>query len=220
MASNGAGLAGVDVSIWNMSGNIAQGDGTAANFVIDVKTAAHGRYSASGLPPSATGYFVCFDATSISVNNANGVTYGDRCYQDLPWGGPFPGGFGNIQFPLAMTGVAVGSGGINAVLDDFSTTSGTVTAAVGGAPLSGVEAYVYGSNGVLLGSQPTFNGTYSVGLAPVSAAPYSVCFDGSAGTGGSSTTGYASQCYLNVPWNSGAPPRSFDQGAGRGLRSE
>lgn len=51
-------------------------------------------------------------------------------------------------------------------------------------------------------------GTYTVtGLAP-STTGDTVCFDASAATGGSSTTGYQSQCYKSTPWIPGSPPPS------------
>ena len=94
---------------------------------------------------------------------------------------------------------AAGEGGI----------SGTVTAAAGGARLSGVDVEVWNGSGdhsEYVGSATTgADGTYRVtGLAPL-APGYVVCFDGSDATGGSSSAGYLGQCYRNVPWAVGDP---------------
>jgi hypothetical protein len=94
---------------------------------------------------------------------------------------------------------AAGEGGI----------SGTVTAAAGGARLSGVDVEVWngsGNDGKYAGSATTgADGTYQVtGLDPL-VPGYIVCFDGSDATGGSSSAGYLGQCYRNVPWDEGYP---------------
>jgi hypothetical protein len=203
VASSGAPLAGAEVTVWNTAGNIASGDGTGANFVGDTTSGADGTYSVGGLT-SATNYFVCLDAINLDVSGP--VQYQNQCYRNLPWGGPFPGGFGDIQFPTGMTLVPAGSSAVNVALVDSVSVSGTVTSQVGGVPLNGVGVYVFGKDGKLLSSQPTSNGSYSVPGATVSDAPYSVCFDGSTGTGGPSTAGYGSECYQNVPWVNGQAP--------------
>ena len=83
--------------------------------------------------------------------------------------------------------------------------SGTVTAVAGGARLSGVHVEVFydiSDDSELEGSAVTgSDGSYKVtGLVPLPPG-YRVCFDASDARGGSSGTGYLSQCYWNVPWD-------------------
>src|SRR3954451_761567 len=79
--------------------------------------------------------------------------------------------------------------------------SGTVTAATGGAGLGDVFVEILKPNGSFVTSAFTANdGTYLATGIPASSNNI-VCFDASNAIGGSSTTGYADQCWQNVPWD-------------------
>jgi hypothetical protein len=94
---------------------------------------------------------------------------------------------------------------VDAALDATGGISGTVTAAAGGARLSGVNVEVFTSSGVEGESVFTgADGTYQVAGLPPSAAGYLVCFDTTYAAGGRSRPGYPSQCYRNVPWEQGS----------------
>ena len=67
-------------------------------------------------------------------------------------------------------------------------------------PLTNVDVEVFTSGGVYVASSYTASdGTYTItGLA---SGTYDVCFQSQFASGGTSTTGYVSQCYSNVAWN-------------------
>jgi Carboxypeptidase regulatory-like domain len=190
-AAGGARLSGVRVEVYTSSGDY---EGSAA-------TGPDGTYEVTGLAPVAPGYRVCFDA-SYAAGGSSSAGYFSQCYRDVPWAGgysPAPG-----AAPVPVTGGRLTT--VDAALNAAGGISGTVTAAAGGARLSGVDVEVFASSGDAAGSADTgADGTYEVtGLAP--AAPgYRVCFDARFAAGGSSSAGYLSQCYRNVPWAGGSP---------------
>jgi len=105
---------------------------------------------------------------------------------------------------------ALGAAPAAAGAADEGGISGTVTAAAGGARLSGVNVEVFASldsEGDIDGSAVTgADGSYTVtGLDPAD-NDYTVCFDASQAVGGSSRSGYLSQCYRDVPWTLGSDP--------------
>lgn len=113
---------------------------------------------------------------------------------------------GQSAVPKGATAVPVTAGktttGISAALAASASISGTVTAATGGGALTAVAVDVFSASGTLVSAGATQfndNGTFMVtGLVPGS---YKVCFFAGFAAGGSSTTGYASQCYKNVAWS-------------------
>jgi hypothetical protein len=196
-ATGGAGVAGVSVRVINTF----NGD----EVVASTSTGSTGAYKVVGLTPSTSGYVVCFDA-SIATGGGSTTGYASQCYKNVAWDGGFTPPSGTTLVPVSAGAVA---SGINAALIDDGGVSGTVTAATGGAGVASVSVEIFESNGVLVKSASSAaNGSYKViGLTP-STTGYTVCFDARNATGGSSTTGYASQCYKNVPWTAvnGAPP--------------
>jgi hypothetical protein len=189
-AAGGGKLFGVDVEVFDGSGNETGSDTTEVD----------GTYQVTGLAPAAAGYRVCFDARGVTGGSSS-TGYRSQCYRGVPWwnyGEPAPG---------AMT-VPVSAGrltpAVDAALKTAGGISGTVTAAAGGAKLSNVNVEVL-TSGDIQEATTGADGTYEVtGLDP--AAPgYSVCIDSSAAIGGSSPLGYASQCYRNVPWAAAGP---------------
>jgi hypothetical protein len=192
-AAGGGALAGVSVTIYHRNGN----------YVVSATTGSDGSYTVTGLAPSTIGYTVCFDASS-ATGGSSPAGYADQCYNQVAWNGnlPLPSG----TTPVPVTAGAI-SGGINAALIADGGISGTVTAATGGGELANVSVYVYDQNGNLLnyGTTTGSDGSYTAtGLAP-SATGYTVCFDAPSATGGSSSAGYADQCYNQVAWNGGLP---------------
>src|SRR5438477_132300 len=84
--------------------------------------------------------------------------------------------------------------------------AGTVTAANGGGGLHFVNVYIFNGNSFVDSTSTAVDGTYTVAGLAASLTGYSVCFDASSATGGSSTTGYADECYDDVAWNGSFQP--------------
>jgi hypothetical protein len=76
------------------------------DIVATATTTATGAYLVEGVPASAAGYLVCFDAVGIGSPQ---LPYEDQCYNNLFWGGPFPDPFGMVQYPEGTTPVVVRS---------------------------------------------------------------------------------------------------------------
>ena len=188
-ATGGAGLDNVTVEVFDTSGN----------FVTSATT-SNGSYTITGLPPSTTGYKVCFDATRATGGGST-TGYASQCYKNVAWNG--------LSLPAGTTRVAVTSGatttGISAALVADGGISGAVTAATGGAGVDNVTVDVFDTGGNFVTSATTSNGSYAITGLPPSTTGYKVCFDATSATGGSSTTGYASQCYNNVAFSSPPP---------------
>ncbi|MFC6705027.1 beta strand repeat-containing protein [Flexivirga alba] len=199
--SSGGGVKGAQAYIYDGSGY----------QVANVTTSVTGAYSVPTLP--AGSYTVCFDARDATGSSATG--YLSQCYKAVPWSNPSSG-----ALPAGTTAVAVTSGAVqtvNATLAPAGAIAGTTTAATGGGGVvSGVTVTVYDGNGDWLQNTYTDpDGTYSItGLAT---GTYTVCFDTSYASGGSSKTGYLSQCY-NDPSGTGTstPPVSVTSGATTG----
>jgi hypothetical protein len=87
------------------------------------------------------------------------------------------------------------------VLTTGGAISGTVTAVTGGGGLHGVFVHLYDSSGTRVATGYTAsNGTYELtGLTPLTTG-YTLCFDAGEASEGTSTTGYASQCYNDNTW--------------------
>jgi hypothetical protein len=187
-AAGGAAVSGVLVDVLYGSGNYLTGG----------ITSAAGTYSVPGLAPAPGGDIVCFDASQAPVSDTG---FANQCYRGVIW-------TAENALPAGVTRVRVGVGtitaGINAALTPGGAISGKVTAAVGGAPVSGVAVDVSDASGDDLASATTSAaGTYSVpGLAPAPGGDI-VCFDATDQVG---VIGFASQCYKGVAWNTGNPP--------------
>jgi hypothetical protein len=182
---NGA-LTGVQVDVFSSNGTA----------ISSMRSAADGTYTVAGLAASATGYIVCFDASTAPLGSATG--YADQCYKNTAWSG-------NSLPPSGTTPVPVTPGsavtGVDAKLGAAGAIAGTVTAKSGGAGLGGVSVHVYDSGGHLLADQDTgANGTYTLGGLTASTG-YVVCFAAANASGGTSKTGYADQCYKGVAWS-------------------
>jgi hypothetical protein len=189
-SDTGKGIPNVSVDIF---------DGSHDLFT-SAATGSDGTYTVTGLPKSAAGYTVCFDGST----SPTATRYASQCYKNAPWtrGTSLPSGVTAVPVAVGRTAT-----GISTVLPVAGSIAGTVTAAVGGGGVSGVAVDVYDQAGALLASAATGTmGGYTVtGLTPL-ATGYTVCFDATSGTGGSSRTGYASQCYKNVTWSPATSP--------------
>lgn len=90
--------------------------------------------------------------------------------------------------------------GVGAALGAATTISGKVTAAAGGAPVR-ARVYVFrGSTLKYVAASNASTGRYVVGGLPRAKNAYRVCVLGIGASGGTSTTGYQSQCYPSVTW--------------------
>ena len=181
-------LDGVAVEVYSTSGTEVGGATTGSN----------GTYSVIGLTTGT--YDVCFSVSSYSEPTGGSSTTGylDQCYNNVTWNGS--------SSPSGATAVQVTAGssktGVNAALAAAGAVSGTVDDA-SSHPLDGVAVEVYSTSGTEVGSATTgSNGTYSV--IGLTTGTYDVCFSASVyepPTGGSSTTGYGSQCYNGATWD-------------------
>ncbi|MHB1475853.1 MAG: carboxypeptidase regulatory-like domain-containing protein [Dermatophilaceae bacterium] len=173
-----AGLMGVKVTVTSMS--------TYAS--VNATTVGDGTYSVTGLP---AGYYqVCFDASGATGGSSK-TGYVAQCYnnQTTPWQAD----------PVTVT-VGATRTGIDAALAVGGASSGTVTDAAH-AGLMGVKVTVTSMSTYASANATTArDGTYLVTGLP-DGKDYSVCFDASGATGGSSSTGYLSQCYDGLSIN-------------------
>ena len=97
--------------------------------------------------------------------------------------------------------------GADAALEAAGGISGTVTAAADGKMLGNVTVKVFSGSRHSVGSARTArDGTYTVTGLSAAVPGYTVCFEASDATGGSSSHGYVSQCYRNVPWDGRTRP--------------
>ena len=162
----------------------------AGNTVASGSTYGAGPYTVKGLPPGS--YKLWFDASGVSGS--------------LPAGG-FAGEYYNNVLDLASaTPVATTAGAaptvVNASLAPLGAIKGTVTDS-SGTGLGSVEVTVFdaSSAGPTRSVYSANDGTYAVtGLSTGSS--YHVCFGAAGATGGSSTTGYVSECHVDIPYPS------------------
>lgn len=174
-----AGIAGAIVTVHDLADDFTT--------VASQRTADNGDYFISGLASSAAGYAVCFTAYTEIASCYNGV------------------GWNRVSEPAQLSVVQVHppqtTTGVDASLDAGGAITGAVAAAVGGKPLAGISVRVFDSADVAVATATTgANGAYEVaGLVPGSG--YAVCFDARHAKGGSSTTGYLSQCWRGISWN-------------------
>ncbi len=152
-------------------------------------TRPDGTYTVAGLDP-ATDYTVCFDSSGATGGSSDATGYVGQCWHNQPSTG--------TPTPVTVTSGGTTSG-IDASLAVAGAISGTVTESGTGAPLAGVFVDYYGSASTGGEGYTNADGTYTVtGLDP--ATDYTVCFDASWATGGSSdASGYVGQCWHNQP---------------------
>lgn len=185
--TGGGKLKGVEVYVLN------------GNYVAQATTGAHGAYSVTGLPASATGYDVCFEASAATGGSSSGG-YFDECYDNARWDGDPDNLPGGVDLVPTTAGAA---STVDAKLSSSGTVSGAVTADDGGAPLSNVYVEVYDASQPVgngpVGAQITADGRFSIAGLP--SGTYHLCFDGTDGNGGPSTNGYQSECYKDQPWD-------------------
>jgi hypothetical protein len=184
----GGGISGTvtDSAHSPLSGVSAKVFTSLGSMLRSTTTAVDGTYSVIGLP--AASYEVCFDGSGAGAS--------DQCYSNVAWdGAASPVG---VATQVVVTAGAV-TGGINATLPNGGAVSGSVNDGHSNA-LNGVTVDVFSNTNVQVGTTTTApNGTYAIdGLA---AGTDHVCFDAAGVTGGSSTTGYFSQCYNGVSWD-------------------
>jgi 5-hydroxyisourate hydrolase-like protein (transthyretin family) len=177
-------LAGVNIQVFDNTGQPLRFD----------ETTSTGSYRINSLPPSATGYTVCFDASSATGGpSVNG--YLDECFDNVAWDG-----FSNPSgTPVPTTSGNVST--VNATIASASAIAGKVTATSGGAGIGSVFVSVYDAAGNQVGGTNTAaDGNYVATNLP--AGTYFVCFDASQVT---SPTGYLNECFNNVPWDGSTP---------------
>lgn len=168
-----AGLAGVRVNVTSASTGI---DGSAL-------TGADGSYAVTGLA-SAVDYAVCFD-TSLATGGSSATGYVDECFENQAVGSSTP-----------VTVVLGDSTLVNADLGGGGAIAGTATdVTLVGQGLAGVEVWASSTSSAAIRSTLTAaDGSYTLpGL--VGGVDYTVCFNGSGGTGGRLGFGYWDQCY-------------------------
>jgi hypothetical protein len=177
------GLENVSVNVWSQTG--AQGYAT---------TSADGSYTVTGLP-TGTDYAVCFTGPD-ATGGSSAPGYLDQCYNHQPtW---------DTANPVAVTAGSTTTG-INAALLSAGAISGTVTDA-GGTHHGLADVGVDVTSGEFYGNTITdADGSYTIKGLPAG-TDYQVCFTDYGATGGSSESGYLSQCYLNQPDSSSATP--------------
>lgn len=168
--SAGAGLAGVTVRLYRL-------DQTP---VTSTTTGSDGRYRFAQLVGNAS-FLVCFDPSEVQT--ASGTGYVLECYD-------------NGTSPVNALRVTVNNGStniVNAALLDAGGVRGVVTDPAG-APLAGVRVSAsdswYGDFAAVTGD----DGSYSLRGLPARSS-YTVCFDAASASGGSSASGYVSECY-------------------------
>jgi hypothetical protein len=160
------------------------------DYVAEGDVQEDGTYRVVNLEPGD--YTVCFAADRVIGTSPTG--YVDECYKNAPTAA--------TATPVTVT-AGTTTTRINAALEPAGGVSGTVTTATGGAALADVGIAVFQRTGGSFvpadGAATADDGTYLVKhLAP--GATYAVCFDASIAAGGTSTTGYADECYDNISW--------------------
>ena len=192
------GLEHVDVTV------VSEATGSNGTAVTDDA----GGYRVTGLA-GGEDYTVCFE-TSRATGGSSETGYVDECYDNQPsLGAPT-----SVHVTLGETTV-----GINADLDGGGAISGTVVDFAGNhPPLTGVQVLVDSLTGSSRTVTTASDGSYTV-LGLEGGEDYTVCFNGSNATGGTSFFGYVEQCYLNasalerptpVTVNAGATTRWID----------
>lgn len=162
---------------------------TSTTTLQGAMTGADGTYRVNGLAPG-TAYVVCFDADAALGGAADAVGYLSKC-----WNNKATRDVGTL---VAVT-AGVTTANINASLSSASGISGTVTEAGSGRTLEDVYVQVQSESlDVFEFASTDANGSWSVKSLPP-AADYTVCFDPSSATGGTSTTGHVEQCWNNKP---------------------
>ncbi len=192
-----AGLAGVEVGVFS---------DTTQDFATPV-TAADGSYVARGLR-AGTDYVVCFHTWGpVGGGSVDALGYISECFDNKPETTPSP--------TLVTATVGSTRTGVNAALAPAGGISGTVTDAGGTHHgLAGVfvsaQRMSTGEGGLTVSAA---NGGYLVGgLVPGS--DYTVCFQGSSATGGSTDNlGYVDECFDNQPFLDGGTPVGVTSGA-------
>jgi len=179
--------------------------GVDALLVSSTATAADGTYTLTGVPAQnvLVEFFASGQCPGGTPANFEGQWYNNK----------LTAGTADSVTVTAGTTVA----GISAALNASGSFSGTVTAAVGGAPLSGicVAAYLPFASGVapqLIASTSTAaDGTYTLPGAPV--GNIDVKFYSTGFCPGGAASNYAMQWYNNQPLQGTANPITITSGA-------
>ncbi|MFW5471882.1 beta strand repeat-containing protein [Knoellia sp. CPCC 206450] len=163
---------------------------TGTSSTQSVFTGADGTYQVSGVAPG-TAYVVCFEAQAALGGAADNVGYLSECWNNKP--------FTKVGATPVTVTAGVATPNINASLSPASGISGVVTEAGSGKPLEDVSVQVESDSlNIFEFASTSATGAWSVRGLPV-AADYTVCFDPSFSTGGTSTTGHVEQCWNNKP---------------------
>jgi hypothetical protein len=151
-------------------------------------TSADGGWSVAGL--AAGTYTVCFTGSAATGGSSDALGYVYQCYDNQPTS--------RTSTPVTVT-LGAATTGISAALTAGGAITGTVTDAGGnhhGLADVAVSVSSYSLSDVVK-VKTAADGSYTLpGLA--SGADYTVCFTGSAATGGTSdASGYIAQCWKN-----------------------
>ena len=182
------------VSVYTPDGELVSSDVSA--------TDGDGSYVVPGLPPSETGYVVCFDARRHPPNGGESPSFVAQCYPDVPRPGS--------ALPAGITPVPVHAGETTSDIDGdvvgAAALSGHVSNSAGGL-IANVRVSAFDPVDHTLVEQettyPLRNGPFAYLLRdlPPSSAGYLLCFDGADSLYGGSAGGQSAECYPNTPWN-------------------
>jgi hypothetical protein len=190
LKGSGKPLTSVSVSVIDSKGQFANSGFTDSN----------GRYLAGGLDNGK--YRVCVLSSSFSTASTAPFGTVPQCAGTSKVASGF-------RPPSGARAVSVSRGSVahvNLALPKAGAISGSIKSA-GNKPV--VETSVFVMKGTsTLGSAFSFDGTYEVDGLPAGSG-YVVCFGAAQSQGGSSKSGYLSQCWKNRSWSgSGKPPKS------------
>jgi hypothetical protein len=178
---SGEPLSSVSVSVIDSKGQFTDGGFTDDN----------GRYLAGGLDNGK--YRVCVLSSSFSKPPAAPLGTVPQCAGTSKVASGF-------RPPSGAKAVSVSRGSIahvNLALPKAGAISGSIKSS-GGNPVTETTVFVMkGTN--TLGSAFSFDGTYEVDGLPAGSG-YDVCFGAAQAQGGSSKSGYLSQCWKNSSW--------------------
>jgi hypothetical protein len=192
--ATGAPIKGDWVTVYTPDGDLVSSDVAA--------TGRDGTYVVPGLPPSETGYVVCFDAREHPPHGGESPSFVAQCYPNVPRPGS--------ALPSSTTPVPVRAGKttsrINGEIVKAAALSGHASSSAGGL-IENVRVSAFDPVDHTRVEQettyPLRNGPFGYllrDLAP-SSTGYLLCFDGADSLYGGSAGGQSAECYPNKPWD-------------------
>ena len=148
-----------------------------------------GSYTILGLPPSNSGYTVCFDGTNSL--DAHGDRYTSACWRAHPWHPTLPVPAEGIE-PVTVSADAIHSG-VDEQLAYGNLVEGSVTDAGTGKGVAGATVTVVDPAGTVIARVPEDTlGSWFVHGLPNSTSGYRFCI---------AAPGYHGQCYSGQSWD-------------------